>query len=82
MIHQRKQEVGGAFGDAWRALLKPKDRRDYENEAFERYLQHTGFDSSDLAFYLDAYPLFVAGMAERNWDYSRPDWVRRQFGIE
>lgn len=81
VIHQRKQEVGGAFGDAWRALLEPAGRRDYESEAFDRYLQHTGFDSEDLAFYLDAYPLFVAGMAERNWDYSRPDWVRRQFGI-
>ena len=82
VVHQRKQEVGGAFGDAWRALLDPAGRRDYESEAFDGYLQHTGFDADDLAFYLEAYPLFVAGMAERNWDYSRPDWVRLQFGIQ
>lgn len=81
VIHQRKQEVGGAFGDAWRALIKPENRRDYEQEALECYLDHAGLGSEELAFYLEAYPLFVAGMAERNWDYSRPDWVRRQFGI-
>ncbi len=81
VVHQRKQEVGGTFGDAWRALLDPASRRDYEDQAFNDYLSHTGFEAEDLAFYLEAYPLFVAGMAERNWDYSRPDWVRRQFGI-
>lgn len=82
VVHQRKQEVGGAFGDAWRALLNPAGRRDYESQAFDDYLSHTGFEAEELAFYLDAYPLFIAGMAERNWDYSRPDWVRRQFGME
>ncbi|QDV09029.1 hypothetical protein Poly30_45850 [Planctomycetes bacterium Poly30] len=81
VVHQRKQEVGGAFGDAWRALLDPRERRPHEQEAFDAYLQHSGLGVNDLAFYLEAYPLFVAGMAERNWDYSRPDWVRRQFGI-
>jgi len=25
--------------------------------------------------------VLVAGMAERNWDYSRPRWVHRQFGL-
>ncbi|MEM8709543.1 MAG: phosphotransferase [Planctomycetota bacterium] len=81
VVHQRKQEVGGRFGDAWRVLLDPRARRDYEQEAFEAYLEHSGLPEEDLTFYLETYPLFVAGMAERNWDYSRPDWVHRQFGI-
>lgn len=81
VVHQRKQEVGGRFGDAWRVLLDPSARRGYEQEAFDAYLEHSGLPTEDLAFYLETYPLFVAGMAERNWDYSRPDWVHRQFGI-
>lgn len=81
VVHQRKQEVGGAFGDAWRALLDPRQRRPHESQAFDAYLEHSGLPEEDLSFYLEAYPLFVAGMAERNWDYSRPDWVRRQFQI-
>jgi hypothetical protein len=28
-----------------------------------------------------AYPVFVAAMAEATWDYSRPRWLHRQFGI-
>ena len=27
------------------------------------------------------YPVLVAAMAEKNWDYSRPRWLHRQFGI-
>ncbi len=81
VVHQRKQEVGGAFGDAWRALRDPATRRPYEHEAFEAYIDSARLDPADLAFYLETYPLFIAGMAERNWDYSRPDWVHRQFRI-
>jgi len=25
--------------------------------------------------------VFVAAMAEKNWDYSRPRWLHRQFGL-
>jgi hypothetical protein len=25
--------------------------------------------------------VLVAAMAERHWDFSRPRWLRRQFGI-
>lgn len=27
------------------------------------------------------YPASVAAMAEKNWDYSRPRWLHRQFGL-
>jgi hypothetical protein len=27
------------------------------------------------------YPLLVCGMAERNWEFSRPFWVHREFGL-
>ena len=81
VVHQRKQEVGGLFGDVWRTIQDPSKRRPYEQEAIDAYVEHSGLDARDVAFYLETYPLYVAGMAEKNWDYSRPDWVHRQFGM-
>lgn len=81
IVHQRKQESGAPFGSAWRTLCDPKNRVTYETEALERYAEHVGLEASDVDVLLDAFPLFVAGMAERNWDFSRPHWVARQFGI-
>ena len=81
VIHQRKQETGGSFGDAWRAVLDPQRRRPTEQRAFVEYLDAAGQDHGLIEVLLELYPALVAGMAELNWDYSRPDWVRRQFGL-
>lgn len=80
VIHQRKQEAGGSFGDAWRSVLGPK-RQQREQAAFDDYLNAAGLDHDLLPILLELYPALVAGMAELNWDYSRPDWVRRQFSL-
>lgn len=81
LVHQRAQESGGSLGEAWRALCDPELRRPWEAEAIEIYRRAAGLEEDDVAALLDAYPLFVAGMAERNWDYSRPDWVARHFAL-
>ena len=81
VIHQRKQETGGSFGDAWRAVLDPQRRRPIEQRTFVDYLDAAGQDHGLIEVLLELYPALVAGMAELNWDYSRPDWVRRQFGL-
>ena len=81
VIHQRKQETGGSFGAAWRSVLEPSRRRPWEQRAFIDYLDRAGLDHALLPLLLDLYPVLVAGMAELNWDYSRPDWVRRQFEL-
>ena len=81
VIHQRSQELGGHFGAAWKALSDPASRRPHEARALDRYVDLAGLDAATAAALLDAFPLFVAGMAERNWDYSRPHWVQRQFGL-
>ncbi|MEM9800208.1 MAG: phosphotransferase [Planctomycetota bacterium] len=81
VIHQRKQEEGGTFGDAWRAVRDGRTRTKDEGAVLEAYCAMAGVDEDVARVVLDAYPLLVAGMAERNWDYSRPDWVARQFGI-
>lgn len=81
VIHQRKQETGSSFGDAWRAVLDPRRRRPIEQQVFEEYLNAAAQDHGLIEVLLGLYPALVAGMAELNWDYSRPDWVRRQFGL-
>ncbi len=81
IIHQRKQESGGSFGAAWREVLAPARRRPTEQLALERYLDAAAMDRDLLPVLLELYPALVAGMAELNWDYSRPDWVRRQFDL-
>lgn len=81
VIHQRKQESGVTFGDAWKQMCERGHWLPHEAKAINGYAEAAGLGPTDIAAYLDAYPLFVAGMAERNWDYSRPDWIARQFGI-
>ncbi|MEM9379956.1 MAG: phosphotransferase [Planctomycetota bacterium] len=81
VVHQRKQETGETFGEAWRAVAGPGTRRASERAAIDAYAERAGLDEETVADLFDAYPLLVAGMAERNWDYSRPDWVARQFGL-
>lgn len=81
VVHQRKQEGTGSFGDAWRAVRDPRTRRPHEDATLEAYAQDAGLGKDEVTMILDLYPLLVAGMAERNWDYSRPDWVARQFDI-
>ena len=80
VVHQRKQEDQAPPAAAW-AALKAGDLRDHEREALDDYAGRLGLHA-DLRRALEAaYPLLVAGMAERNWDYSRPRWVQRQYGL-
>ncbi len=81
VIHQRKQESGATFGNAWKAMCNRREWLPHEAKALDAYAASAGLGPDDVHAYLDAYPLFVAGMAERNWDYSRPDWIARQFEI-
>ncbi len=81
IVHQRKQESGDRFGDAWRTVRSRAAWRDYESDAIDGYAAEAGLDGHAVDLLLRTYPLVVAGMAERNWDYSRPDWIVRQFGL-
>lgn len=81
IVHQRKQETDVPFGDAWRLVRDPVTRKANESAALSSYAESVGLDESDVALLFDAYPLFVAGMAELNWDYTRPDWLARQFRL-
>ena len=81
VIHQREQEIAGTLGDAWRLVGQRTSRRAYEHGALVRYAHAADLDEDDIETFVAAFPLFVAGMSERTWDFSRPHWVSQQFGI-
>ena len=55
--------------------------RPAEEEALDGYVEALGMEESLRRLVADLYPLFIAGVAERNWDYSRPRWLNRLFGL-
>ncbi len=80
MVHQRKQESGGTPREAW-DLVRERRLRDYEQAALADYCARLDL-SQDYARAIEAaWPALVAGMAEMNWDYSRPFWVHREYGL-
>ena len=82
IVHERKQEAQLSAGAAWRAVCEPGAAlRDYEREALDLYADRLGLDAAFRAAIAEAYPVLVGAMAEANWDYSRPRWIHRQFGL-
>ena len=80
VAHQRKQALGGSSGEAWRDVLdRPVDGP--EREALAGYAADLALPEELVATVEACHPLFVAGMAEQNWDYSRPRWLHAQFGL-
>ena len=81
VLHQRKQEEGCSFGEAWALARQPERLRQHEREPLDQYCRAIDLDADVRSAIEGLYPALVAGMAERNWDYSRPDWVHRQFAL-
>jgi len=80
-VHERKQEHGCSAGEAWRIVRDRTELRDYELAALESYRRTVGLDDDTARAIEELYPVLVAAMAEKNWDYSRPRWLHKQFGI-
>lgn len=80
LCHEIKQEHGLSIGAAWRRLLQG-ELRDYEREALESYRSALHISPAVAEALHRLYPALVAAMAEKNWDYSRPRWLHRQFQI-
>jgi aminoglycoside phosphotransferase (APT) family kinase protein len=81
VIHERKQELGCSAGDAWRIVRDRRGLRDYEEKAVSNYATALSLDADVVQAITELYPVLVAAMAEKNWDYSRPRWLHEQFGI-
>ncbi len=66
--HQWQRLLDGAL-DPW------------ERSALDHYADRLGLPEAFCRAMERFYPVLVAGMAERNWDFSRPFWVHREFGL-
>lgn len=81
IVHEHKQTHGGRVGHSWRRLLLEGECADWERRLLDSYVQTIGL-SPRIAVALErCFPIFVAAMAESNWDYSRPRWVHHSFGL-
>lgn len=81
VIHERKQEMRIAPGDAWRAVRDRRGLFDHELEALSSYARTLSLAPHVVAAIDAIYPVLVAAMAEKNWDFSRPRWLHKQFGL-
>jgi aminoglycoside phosphotransferase (APT) family kinase protein len=81
IVHERKQEQNLTPAAAWRLVRERGELRAHEAAALEHYGRALGLDETVRRAMEAAYPVFVAAMAEATWDYSRPRWLHRQFGI-
>lgn len=81
VVQARKQQAGLSPGATWElartsALLDPEERR-----TLSAYAERVGVgDRARRALEL-GYPIWVGAQAERTWDFSRPRWLHRQFGL-
>jgi len=81
VVHERKQEANLSAAEAWKIASDAERLRDYEREALQAYARVLGLDADTVQALEAFYPASVAAMAEKNWDYSRPRWLHRQFGV-
>jgi hypothetical protein len=81
LVHERKQEQNLTVGAAWRGVRDPATRRAEEQQVLSDYARAIGLEPELLEALVRIYPVLVADIAERNWDYSRPRWLQRQFAL-
>ncbi len=80
VVHEVKQEQQLPAGVAWRKLLA-RELAPHQAECLELCVRGFGLEPDVARAIEELYPVLVAAMAEKNWDYSRPRWLARQFGI-
>ena len=81
ICHERKQEADLRAEEAWAIVREGERLRDYERAALEDYAGRLGLDPLYCRAIERIYPVLVAATVERNWDYSRPRWLHREFGL-
>jgi len=81
IVHERKQEARLRASDAWRIVRERAALRPHESAALDDYARRLELDERVLRAIEQLYPVIVGAMAEKHWDYSRPRWLHRQFGI-
>ncbi|MFT5198394.1 MAG: hypothetical protein ACI87O_001051 [Planctomycetota bacterium] len=61
--------------------LRDRQLSDAEESILDDYCQAMAIPADKARAIERLYPLLVCGMAERNWEFSRPYWVHREFGL-
>lgn len=81
LVHELKQARCGTAREAWQALEPGGRLTSSERSLLRAYSASLGLSEEFQQAMERCFPVFVAAMAEANWDYSRPRWVHRQFGL-
>lgn len=81
IAHEAKQARGLSAGESWDYLRSSSALRPHDRQALEDYAARLGLDEEIRGALVLVYPILVAAQAESHWDYSRPNWVHRQFGL-
>ncbi len=82
VVHERMiEEASGKAGHAWRVVRDGTGLREHERRALDDYSARLALPAEYRRAIETAYPVLVAAMAEKNWDYSRPHWLHRHFGF-
>ena len=78
---ERAQLPGSSSRRAWEEVQDPARLSRDERAVLEAYERALGLPPEWRRAITRAYPVLFGAMAESNWDYSRPRWLRRLFGI-
>ena len=66
----------------WHAFQDRNQLEPHEQSAIAHYEAALGLPPEWYAVIAGAYPVLFGAMAEEHWDFSRPLWIKRMFGIE
>ena len=78
---ERTQLPGSSSRLAWDELQDASKLARHERDALEAYERALDLPPEWRTVIARAYPVLFGAMAEAHWDYSRPRWLRRLFGI-
>jgi SAM-dependent methyltransferase len=81
IVHDLVQEHAIPARKAWWIVRDRTGLRDHEREALASYAAAVGIDDETARAIEAIYPVLVSAMVERHWDFSRPRWLHRQFGV-
>lgn len=81
VAHERKQEADLSAGEAWRLVMDGTRLRDHERAALATYRERVSLDPEVASALELVYPVLVGATAEKNWAFSRPRWLHRNFGL-
>ncbi|MFT6361825.1 MAG: hypothetical protein ACJAZ8_000219 [Planctomycetota bacterium] len=83
LVHLILQERASCSSskDAWEDLQNPERLTTAESAALDAYCAALDLPDAWRKAICLGYPILFGAVAERHWEYSRPHWLRRAFGI-